>query len=123
MVGSPVQKVPHKHNYQNPQKGWIIAIFGAVIIIIVTLWANNLFVGINFPELFDIVLTLTLVLFVAKLLFFVPLSYRNYLRTSNPKINQSFALKATVIMPAYNEGITLANAVESMMKQSYKNYE
>jgi poly-beta-1,6 N-acetyl-D-glucosamine synthase len=63
-------------------------------------------------------------LIVLKTIFFVSFSWRHSHAhtTKHPKRLTSYPL-VTVIVPSYNESVTVANCVESLLSQTYKNIE
>lgn len=58
-----------------------------------------------------------------KILFFLLLSSRHCRKERQPFKNEQSNLKATIIIPCYNEGKTLKNCVDGLIKQTYSNYE
>jgi peptidoglycan-N-acetylglucosamine deacetylase len=61
---------------------------------------------------------------VFRVVIFVGASYINYRQGLKPVVfDKNFHPLVTVMSPCYNEGPTLKNAIESLMKQTYENIE
>ena len=72
-------------------------------------------------EIIQIFAATFLALLSVRALFLVAFSYKNYSRKL--KINKSFRPFVSIIVPCYNEELTLDNCIKGLLNQSYDNYE
>lgn len=77
----------------------------------------------NFIAFISIISWVFLLLLALKVVFFLVLSSRHYKKEKKSSYQNYNNFKASVVVPCFNEEVTLSNCIKSLLKQTYKNFE